>query len=166
MIPRRRNRNRGLCACGEHAWAVLTKGFVTFASPEDEHFLIERKWHASPRGRIYYAESNHLGLHRAILGDTANGDIDHRDHDGLNNRRSNLRPCSRSENLSNGRHRPGRSGFRGVYRHKGAAGWDARLTRKHLGTFPTPEEAARAYDAAAIARFGEFATLNFRGALR
>jgi hypothetical protein len=71
---------------------VLTKGYVTFVSPEDAGLLQTRKWHAKPRERIVYVEAGGskgsvpAALHREILG-AASEDTDHRDHDGLNNRR-------------------------------------------------------------------------------
>lgn len=167
------DRYRGLCACGEHSWAIVTKGFVTFVSPEDAHHLMGMNWHAFRSGtasNIYYAargvvprkRRQHVFLHRVILhtNDT-DRDTDHIDHDGLNNRRNNLRPCSPSENAGNGRQRLGTSGFRGVTRARKRWRVVIGKSRQHVGTFDTPEEAARAYDVAAIERFGEFATLNF-----
>ena len=159
---RQSDRYRGLCACNEHAWAVLTRGFVTFVSPEDAHHLQAANWqaHCSGDKRLNYAvrkvANRSVWLHRAILGDALADVSDHADHDGTNNRRSNLRRCSPIQNGGNSRQRLGRSGFRGVYRHKKVAGWCACIAHQHLGTFPTPEEAALAYDAAAGARFGEF----------
>jgi hypothetical protein len=165
-----KNRCRGLCGCGEHAWAVLTKGFVTFVSPEDAHFLLERQWYARTCRHLIYASSGggkrarqrHVQLHREILG--ADALTDHVDHNGLNNRRANLRPCTHSQNLGNSRQRISRSGFRGVYFDEPNRRWMAAIADQHLGSFASAEAAARAYDAAAIERFGEFAKTNFGGA--
>lgn len=89
---------------------------------------------------------------------------DHEDHDGLNNQRSNLRPATRSQNLGNQRIRSG-----GSSPFKGVSGFGRRWTaeikvngdRRALGTFRSQEDAALAYDAAALAAWREFAYPNF-----
>jgi hypothetical protein len=170
---RRAVRYCGLCQCGEHAWGVLTKGYVTFVSPEDAHHLQLQNWYvqdSSPSVHVYAAatggKDRHILLHRQILGGAAGIETDHRDGDGLNNRRKNLRPCSRSENQANSRRQPGTSGFRGVCIDRKTGRWIAQLANVRIGTFVTPEEAACAYDRAAIECYGEFATLNFPEGLR
>jgi HNH endonuclease len=159
--------------CGEHAWAVLTRGFVTFVSPEDAHHLQGRRWHAARiNKRVTYAQGTqtqsrkHQYLHRVILGDALGTDAnytDHANHDGTDNRRSNLRVATNQQNIANNRQGPGRSRYRGVTFDARRGCWYARIGRGHqyLGTFLTAEAAACAFDAAAIKRFGEFATLNF-----
>jgi hypothetical protein len=85
---------------------------------------------------------------------------------GLDNRRSNLRPATPSQNSGNAR-RPSdnTSGFKGVTFYGRTGRWRAyiggHLRQRHLGYFRTAEEAARAYDEAAIDTWGEFAHLNF-----
>lgn len=104
-------------------------------------------------------------LHRIIMAAKPGELIDHRDRDGLNNRRSNLRRSTKSGNAANTAKRGG-----GVSRYKGV-GWDSR--RKawrarimvdchdyHLGYFDSEAAAAAAYDRAALSHFGEHAVLN------
>jgi len=91
---------------------------------------------------------------------------DHRNHDGLDNRRSNLRPVTHAQNLQNQRPRDGgASRHKGVHWHKQRQKWAAQITcdgkKRHLGMFATEGDAARAYDAAARELFGEYACLNF-----
>lgn len=107
-------------------------------------------------------------LHRLIAKLAGFGDseqVDHVSHDGLDCRRSNLRPATRAENNRNKqRPRNNTSGFKGVGRDAGAS-WRARIRvdgkLHHLGRFDTPEAAAKAYDQAAVRYFGQFASLNF-----
>lgn len=102
-------------------------------------------------------------VHRFLLDPPANMQIDHINGNPLDNRRSNLRVCSASQNMAN---RPRRlsSGFRGVRLIRGKY-WAARITYQnkgiHIGCYPTADDAARGYDAKALELFGEFATLNF-----
>ena len=93
--------------------------------------------------------------------------IDHRDGNGLNNRHTNLRPATDSQNQANKR-KPKNGvtpSFKGVFWHGRDMKWAARIRvngkRKYLGYFHSEVEAARAYDAVALLHFGEFAKLNF-----
>jgi hypothetical protein len=89
---------------------------------------------------------------------------DHRNGDGLDNRRENLRLADASLNQANRIRLRGTSGYRGVTRHK-CGRWQAAIKvrgqHRYLGLFSKPEEAAQAYDAAALAAWGEYARPNF-----
>lgn len=109
-----------------------------------------------------------VSMHRLVLGTPSGMDTDHKNGDGLDNRRANLRSCTRQQNLANQRRTRGASRFKGVSFHRGASKWHAEIfkdgTRIHLGLHLTEEAAARAYDAKASELFGEFARLNFTSA--
>lgn len=107
-------------------------------------------------------------MHRLITGAPKGKHVDHRDHNGLNNCRSNLRICTGSMNNASRRIQVGKSGFRGVFPTRNGtflasitSGNRAGARTIRLGVFRDPIDAARAYDAAALDKFGEFATLNF-----
>lgn len=93
-------------------------------------------------------------------------EIDHINGDRADNRWSNLRKASRSQNSRNTTMLPNNtSGYKGVAWHKSANKWVSRISRsdgtaKHLGCFTDPVAAARAYDIAAIHEHGEFARTN------
>jgi hypothetical protein len=90
--------------------------------------------------------------------------IDHRDGDGLNNRRENLRPATRTQNNANQRKYRGTSRYKGVSWDVSSRRWRARIHCDHretsLGQFTSEADAARAYNAAALEHFGEYARLN------
>ena len=104
-------------------------------------------------------------MHRLILG-LARGhepEVDHVHGGGLDNRRANLRLADRSQQNANKRKSEGKSSrFKGVSRDRGR--WRAviKVDRRyrHLGSFATEEEAAAAYNVAAVVAFGPFARLN------
>lgn len=93
--------------------------------------------------------------------------VDHIDGNKWNNRIENLRACEQSQNGANRkqRNKNNTSGYRGVRLDTRRGKWLAQIMVKRknnfLGYFPTPEDAAKAYDEASRLHFGEFASLNF-----
>ena len=108
----------------------------------------------------------HLAMHRFIMNCPEGSQVDHINGDIMDNRKSNLRICSHSDNMKNrSLYKNNSSGYKGVYLHKAAKKWAASIRinkgkRKHLGLFDDCIEAARAYNEAALIHHGEFARLN------
>lgn len=145
---------------------------------EDEVLVSQYEWkvHRRPQTNTLYAQCYYkveeadttLMFHRLVMGIyEKNTLVDHKDHNGLNNQKENLRCCSNKENIRNqGIREKGSSKFKGVYYHKRLhkKPWEAsiRVDKKliHLGKFETEEEAALAYNKAALQYFGDFAFLN------
>jgi hypothetical protein len=159
----------------------LTQGKSAVIDDRDAD-LAAFEWsaHRPPHSRTWYAvravrqtdgTRKIERLHRAVWirahpGEDAPREIDHRDGDGLNCARENLRAAVHCENSRNQRrHRDNASGFKGVSWSKQKKRWRAEImsggARRHLGLFGDPEVAARAYDAAARELHREFAALNF-----
>ena len=154
--PRKQPR---VCDCGQHAWTILTRGWVTLVSPGDAHFLEERLWSAYETERQVYAHSAVGLLHRQILKAEPSVLTDHENWNGLDNRRENIRACNKSQNAANSRQNRNRHGFVGV--NKAHQKYRAQFRKKYIGIFSSAEEAARAYDREAVKYYGEFARLNF-----
>lgn len=153
---------------------ALSRGKSTIVDTQDLPLLVGYSWYAhlcNRSGRWYAAASIRcrsgngiLFMHRLIL-DYPSNLIDHRDGDGLNNCRSNLREATRAQNGQNrGPQRNNSSGYKGVSWYKRRQLWQAQITasgvRKHLGFFSDIEEAAAAYAVAAKSLHGEFFRLK------
>lgn len=149
----------------------LSRGMFALVDEADaERVLTQGRWFAQPHRRTFYARRNLrrpdgsrgvLGMHTLLTGWPL---VDHVNGDGLDNRRVNLRQATNAQNCANKpMHRNNVSGFKGVSPH--GSGWRATITaagrRISLGTYADPRSAARAYDAAALHYFGEFARPNF-----
>lgn len=137
---------------------VNIRGGVVIVDP-DVKLAAGRHWKVARDG--YVRDSNSVSLHRELTNAPRGLVVDHINGDTLDNRRANLRVCEQRQNLWNGRpHRDGSSRYRGVSRMRRSGTWRAQIQGKHLGFFRSEEDAARAYNVAAVQRFGEFARPN------
>lgn len=106
-------------------------------------------------------------MHSFIMSPPVGFIIDHKDHNGLNNQRSNLRICTYEQNQYNRKkcRKKCSSIYKGIYWHKRDKKWIAKIRvnneRICIGYFNDEIEAARAYDIKAKELFREFACPNF-----
>jgi hypothetical protein len=154
----------------------LSQGKVALVDDFDYQYLSKWKWCARKGRYTWYAYAYTGGgkraragvaMHRLILWAKTGQQIDHIDRDGLNNQRSNLRIATASQNQWNkGVCKKNAHGLKGVFyvptmktrRWRASIGYQG--AKICLGFFPTPEEAAKAYNTAAREKFGQFASLN------
>jgi hypothetical protein len=149
----------------------LTKGRVAFVSDEDWERVSQYHWFI--RGLGYVATTiNHkkVYLHRFIMGAKDGQYIDHINGIRTDCRRENMRFCNKSQNSANSKlDAKNTSGYRGVSFCVRDKIWKAQIQVEEkgmrLGSFHNPIDAAKAYDVAALAYFGEFARLNFPEAI-
>jgi hypothetical protein len=151
----------------------LTKGKEALVDDQDYECVSQFRWHTSVSGVSNHAARKEPGSRKTVymhqlvasLMDIPTGvHIDHKDTNGLNNCRDNLRQATHRKNLMNrGPQTNNTSGFKGVYLYRGTK-WRATITVKgknyHIGNFDDKVEAAKAYNTAAKKHFGEFAWLN------
>ena len=141
---------------------------VVLVDDADLDELNRHNWRLDKAGYIRRTRSGKtILLHRQIMGVVDAGrevEVDHANHDKLDNRRANLRLCTRRDNARNRKPPNGRP-WKGVTRATGNRGWQAQLgllgKTLFLGFHESPEAAAMAYDEAARRHHGEFAKLNF-----
>lgn len=143
----------------------LTKEKFTLVDDSDFHYLNMFKWCYAIRGGALKAKGGREYMHRLILGAKKGQIVDHIDGDNLNNQRHNLRFANKSQNAANrGLDKNNTSGYKGVSLDKRYGTYRAYIAVSgkylHLGTFATKQEAAAAYNAAAVLYFKEFAWLN------
>lgn len=161
--------------CGPVAIIPVKKGFFALVDVEDAELASRYTWSLEIResGQQYaYCRvkratkgTSKIYLHRLILG-FPDGMTDHRNGLGLDCRRSNLRVATNAENQRNTGPQTGKrySRYKGVTYSKAKGKWQAQIRidggRKFLGYFPSEEEAAKAYNRAAVRYHKEFACLN------
>jgi hypothetical protein len=151
-----------------------TKRYV-FVDDEDYEAVSKHKWCVKQDKSTYYARTQvknddgtwiALLMHRLVVGVTdPKIEVDHRNHRGFVNLKTNLRVCSHADNMRNQqKHSVNTSGFKGVSWNKHNKNWRARIKVNykniHLGCYTDKIDAAKAYNDAAIKYFGHFACLN------
>lgn len=104
-------------------------------------------------------------MHREVIGVSDSREVDHKNGEGLDNRKMNLRVATHSQNKQNSRKQVECSSrFKGVHWNINESKWQVRIQvngqRVHLGYFDDEEIAAQVYDQAAKQEFGEYACTN------
>lgn len=149
-------------------------GRVALVDDEDYELVMQFRWTAAnPSADCWYPIANirrpgrgTVLMHQLLTGWSL---TDHKNHNGLDNRRSNLRPATRGQNLANQRKcRSSGSLYKGVSFMAKTGRWRGRIKiggkTIHLGVFATEVEAARAYDTAALSAWGAYAYPNLPSA--
>jgi HNH endonuclease len=156
---------------GKHA-----NGKFALVDSKDVFEVSKFKWLLTHLGRAKKGttgpgrKSIQIFLHRFILDAPKDMVVDHINGDPLDNRRCNLRVCTRHQNAMNQKKRKTQVGFKGVRKRvygklKNKITWEARIKVDYkeicIGYFKIAEDAAKAYDIAARHYFGEYANTNF-----
>lgn len=152
----------------------LTRGKFALVDDEDYERLINFKWNCTTFGYATRSIKNKstngkhvvIWMHREIMNTPKGMDTDHIDGDKLNNKKTNLRICTRSQNNMN--QKPQRtkysSKYKGVYFYKKYNKWGSQIninkTKHFIGFYENEEEAAYAYNEKSKEMFGEYAIIH------
>lgn len=160
---------REITVVGDIAIIQLTQGKSAVIDAEDVHLVSGFDWTVMNSARTSYAKRNDwcggkqksVLLHRVVFGAADGVRVDHRDGDGLNCRKSNLRQATYKQNNLNTRgHIDSKTGLKGVSKHSLCNKYRAEIQiggkKKYLGMFETAAKAKAAYDLANAQIHGEF----------
>lgn len=150
---------------------LTNSGKIAFVDDIDAHWISQREWHLTGDGYVACylfggrkASPRVVYLHRLIVLAPDTMTVDHRDRDTLNNRRLNIRTATQSQQNANRAKFVGKSRHKGVFLRADGLKWCAQIgwqgMRYQLGSFAHEDDAARAYNYAAVELMGEFARLN------
>jgi hypothetical protein len=149
----------------------LGRGLFAIVDIADRDLVAHHRWYVSAGGYVVWSirsggRKRTVYLHRVVSGAPDSLTVDHMNGNKLDNRRANLRLCTRAENVRNARRsKNNTSGYKGVAWYRRRKLWQAQIMMDretiHLGLFPDRVDAALAYDLAAIEHHGEFAHPNF-----
>ena len=151
----------------------LTQGKFAIVDDEDYDWLIQRKWCVEKNRNTYYCrcrtKTGMVAMHRMIMVPGHDLQVDHINHNGLDNRRGNLRICTLAQNLYHKQPQKGStSRYKGITRNR-IGRWQVCIMHKnkshYLGCYLSEIFAAAVYYKKAKQLFGEFAYLNFPEAL-
>lgn len=147
---------------------IPLQGLSNYVLVDDDDFqwLNQLKWHVNEgyaRTQDFVPGVRHY-MHQLVIG-SFSIQVDHINHNKLDNRKENLRQCTQQQNNANAQKRSGTSSkFKGVSFNKDKNKWEAKICVNyktiHLGRHNVEEDAARAYNEAAREHFKEFAQLN------
>lgn len=140
---------------------------------EDQHIIDSYSWRVVKCRNTFYVRTSGMkvggkwvsySLHRLVM-NSPKGIVDHKNRNGLDNRKSNLRSCANSQNQINKTTPTKTSKYKGVSFHKRSGKFEASITvnkkKQYLGLFDSEKAAASAYDEAAKELFADFALTNF-----
>jgi hypothetical protein len=142
------------------------KGKFALVDDEDYEELMQCKWLVTEEGYVRgKIAGKNIYMHRLILKPDKIKQVDHVNHNKLDNQKINIRICTQSENNMNRKpYKSKYSIYKGICFKKSSNRWFANIRinsrLKHIGYFDTELEAAKAYNAKALELFGEFAHLN------